>query len=388
MPQSAKADLALLCGEFIRCKLVIVSSFAVDFARALAHWFQNSQREMPWRRAENYLDPYRILVSEIMLQQTTVAAVTPFFERFIARFPTVSSLASAPESEVLASWAGLGYYSRARNLHRAAQSVMGDHGGEFPTNFAQILALPGVGRYTAGAVASIALGQRQPIVDANVARVLSRVLLLEGDLKTASNQAKLWEGATQIVDVEEVSPREINPALMELGALVCTPKNPKCEVCPVAPWCAARAQNRQKELPFRAAKAAPMPVFDVCAFALNPDGEVLLRKRPANARWWRGMWELPRITRVEGESDAQALSRLSEELDLGLEIGGEIARLKHGVTRFAVSLSCLEAKSTRSSDESVQWISFEAAWELALPSSMKTLLEKLEKRPARQLQLL
>ncbi len=373
-----------------------MSFFAPDFAAALDKWFHASQREMPWRRAENFEDPYRILVSEIMLQQTTVAAVMPFFERFTARFPTLKSLADAPESEVLAQWAGLGYYSRARNLQRAAQQVMNAHGGVFPTDFSAILALPGVGRYTAGAVASIALLQRQPIVDANVARVLSRVLWVEGDLKTATNQARLWEGAAQIVEVESVSPRAINPAMMELGALVCTPKNPRCEVCPVAQWCAARAQNKQNEVPFRAPKAAPTNLFDVCAFAVNQNGEVLLRQRPTDARWWPLMWELPRTTRNEDESEIMALERLGEELGLRWQIGDEVARLKHGVTRYAITLTCLEADlldawsadATQIEAANVQWVSFERARELALPSSMKTLLARLEKRPAKQLSLL
>ncbi|PQV65077.1 A/G-specific DNA-adenine glycosylase [Abditibacterium utsteinense] len=361
---------------------------ARDFAVSLATWFQASQRDMPWRRAENFQSPYRILVSEIMLQQTTVAAVSPFFERFVARFPDLPTLAVASEADVLAHWAGLGYYSRARNLHRAAKNVMELHGGEFPDDFLSILALPGVGRYTAGAVTSIALGQRKPIVDANVARVLSRVLWIEGDLKSTKNQAKLWEGATQIVEIEEVLPREINPALMELGALVCTPKKPRCEVCPVANWCAARAKGRPEEVPFRAPKAAPTPLFDVCALARNESGEVLLRRRPSDARWWQGMWELPRTTRLEGESDFQALLRLGDELNLNLEIGEEIAHLKHGVTRYEIALKCFEVRADPSVNEDVQWFSFEAARALALPSSMKTLLAKLEIPPARQLTLL
>lgn len=325
-----------------------------------------------------------------MLQQTTVAAVTPFFERFIARFPDVESLAKAPEEEVLAHWAGLGYYSRARNLHCAAKTVIERHDGQFPRDFAAILALPGVGRYTAGAVASIALNQRKPIVDANVARVLSRVLLVEGDLKSAPNQARLWDGATRIVEVEAVAPREINPALMELGALICTPKNPRCEVCPVEKWCGARACNRQNELPFIAPKAAPTPLFDVCAFAQNSDGEVLLRKRPENQKiWWRGMWELPRTTKLEGETPQEALARLGNELGFGIEGGEEVARLKHGVTRYAITLSCLEAEiSPQIAGETVKWCSFAAARALPMPSAMKTLLQSLEKRPARQLTLL
>ena len=158
------------------------------FARALSHWFNAAQRDLPWRRADIIDNPYRILVSEVMLQQTTVAAVAPFFERFIARFPDVAALAVADESDVLAQWAGLGYYARARNLQKAARAIVDEHDGEFPRDFDAILALPGVGRYTAGAVASIAFGARAPIVDANVARVLSRVLPVEGDLKKSARR--------------------------------------------------------------------------------------------------------------------------------------------------------------------------------------------------------
>jgi A/G-specific adenine glycosylase len=367
--------------------------FAPDFAVTLSDWFRASQREMPWRRAENFSDPYRILVSEIMLQQTTVAAVMPFFEKFTTRFPDVAALAEAPESDVLAHWAGLGYYSRARNLHSAAKIVMEKHGGHFPEDFEAILALPGVGRYTAGAVASIALGQRKPIVDANVARVLSRVLLVEGDLKSSQNQTKLWDGATKIVEVEAVVPREINPALMELGALICTPKTPRCPVCPVSQWCAARAQNRQGDVPYVAPKAAPTPLFDVCGFSLNERGEVLLRQRPDDARWWQGMWELPRTTLAEGESKETALLRLTNELGIPVTVGDEIATLRHGVTRYAITLSCVEMQiapevMSRVASETVKWFSFQDARQLALPSTMKTLLKSLERRPAKQLTLL
>jgi A/G-specific adenine glycosylase len=214
-------------------------------------------------------------------------------------------------------------------------------------------------------------------------------LAVEGDLKTSTNQAKLWDGATQIVGVEDVSPRQVNPALMELGALVCTPKNPRCEVCPVAKWCLARAQNRQNELPFIAPKAEMTPLFDVCVFARNERGEVLLRRRSSDAKWWQNMWELPRTTRRDNESAALALRRLSEELGFEVEIGDTIATLKHGVTRYAITLSCFEARvlSLRESD-SLRWFSFEAARALPLPSTMKTLLRRLEKPAARQLSLL
>ena len=363
------------------------------FAVALSDWFNAAQRDLPWRRADIISNPYRILVSEVMLQQTTVAAVAPFFERFVARFPDVSSLARADESDVLAQWAGLGYYARARNLQKAARAVVDEHKGEFPRDFDAILALPGVGRYTAGAVASIAFGTRAPIVDANVARVLSRVLPVEGDLKKSAAQTKLWEAATRIVEVEEVKPREINPALMELGALVCAPKNPKCEACPVSAFCAARAKNRQNELPVKTPKKAPTLLFDACALALNERGEVLLRRRPdAAGVWWRGMWELPRTTRLDDEKSDTALARLGEELGARWRNVARFATLKHGVTRYLIELECwcVEVQSVELNDE-LRWFDIEEALQLPLPSTMKTLLKQVERdggaAPAQQLEL-
>ncbi len=374
-----------------------VAPFAVlfsaqPFARALSDWFNAAQRDLPWRRADIINNPYRILVSEVMLQQTTVAAVAPFFERFIARFPDVAALAAADESDVLAQWAGLGYYARARNLQRAARAVVEQHDGEFPREFEAILSLPGVGRYTAGAVASIAFGQRAPIVDANVARVLSRVLPVEGDLKKSAAQAKLWQAATQIVEVEEVKPREINPALMELGALVCTPKNPKCDACPVSQFCVARAENRQNQLPFKTPKKPPTPLFDVCALAQNENGEVLLRRRPDESGvWWRGMWELPRITRAEGEDAGAALARLGEKLGIAWQTRALFATLKHGVTRYQIELQCFGVEVENAAlNENLRWFSLEDALQLALPSTMKTLLKQVERgnaAPATQLEL-
>ena len=363
------------------------------FARALSDWFNAAQRDLPWRRADIIGDAYRVLVSEVMLQQTTVAAVAPFFERFIARFPDARSLARADESEVLAQWAGLGYYARARNLQRAARAVVEQHNGEFPADFDAILALPGVGRYTAGAVASIAFGQRAPIVDANVARVLSRVLPVEGDLKKAAAQLKLWDAATQIVEVDEVKPREINPALMELGALICTPKNPKCAQCPVSAFCVARAENRQSELPVKTPKKAPTLLFDVCALATNERGEVLLRRRPDEAGvWWRGMWELPRTTRADGETASAALARLGDELSARWQAQALYTTLKHGVTRYQIELECWRVElNSVDLNEDLRWFSVSDALELALPSTMKTLLRQIERdggaAPAQQLAL-
>lgn len=348
----------------------------VPFAEQLVAWFDRSQRDLRWRQAHNATDPYRILVSEVMLQQTTVAAVGPFYERFLNRFPDVAALARASEDDVLAHWAGLGYYARARNLHRAAKAIV-DGGGEFPRDLAAILSLPGVGRYTAGAVSSIAFNARAPIVDANVARVLARVLAVEGDLKTARNQDQLWQAATQIVSVESVEPREINPAMMELGALVCTPKNPRCPVCPVSDGCAAKAQGRQNELPFLAPKRAPTLLFDVCALALDDSNRVLLRRRADDAKWWSGMWELPRDTRTEGESSGVALLRLGNELRIEWKPTVLAATVKHGVTRFSIELECwrVEVEGVQERED-LKWVSFAQARDLAMPSMMRRLFKR------------
>ena len=341
-------------------------------------WFQKSQRDLRWRQAHNATDPYRILVSEVMLQQTTVAAVGPFYERFLNRFPDVASLAQADEADVLALWAGLGYYARARNLHKAAKAVVNDFAGQFPRDLEGILSLPGVGRYTAGAVASIAYNSRAPIVDANVARVLSRILPVQGDLKTSKNQAALWDAATQIVDVPSVEPHEVNPAMMELGALICTPKNPRCTVCPVVDECQAKKQGRQNELPFVAPKKAPTPLFDVCALALDSENRVLLRQRPDEANiWWRGMWELPRTTRSLNETSADALLRLGQEL--GVEWAPQIraATVKHGVTRFQIELECWSVQTLSVKENaSLRWVTPDEAGELAMPSIMRRLFER------------
>ncbi len=347
------------------------------FAEHLVAWFDRSQRDLRWRQAHNATEPYRILVSEVMLQQTTVAAVGPFYERFLTRFPDARSLAEAPESDVLAQWAGLGYYARARNLHRAAKAIVDQHGGEFPREFEAILALPGVGRYTAGAVSSIAFNARAPIVDANVARVLARVLLVEGDLKTSTNQQKLWDAATRVVGVESVEPREVNPAMMELGALVCTPKNPRCPVCPVSDLCEAKARGRQNELPFVPPKKAPTPLFDVCALGVDKSNRILLRRRPDDAIWWSGMWELPRTTRNDGESSAQAMLRLGEELRIEWKPGVLAATVKHGVTRYAIELECwrVEIGFVEERDD-LKWLSWTEARELAMPSMMRRLFER------------
>lgn len=258
------------------------------FQQALVDWFTESGRDLPWRRTT---DPYAILVSEIMLQQTQVATVLErgFYDRWLERFPDVESLVAAPEAEVLKHWEGLGYYNRARNLQRAATSVVEDHGGRFPETREAILALPGVGRYTAGAVMSFAYDRPAPLVDGNVARVFARLFDLREAIETTASQKKLWRWAEALVP--ETSVREYNSALMELGQRACSKGAPDCLSCPVASFCATRDPD---SLPRKKATRETVFVTEHALFALRREGRELLLEQETGSRR-RGLWRLPLV---------------------------------------------------------------------------------------------
>ncbi len=262
------------------------------FRAALGAWFARHGRDLPWRHTR---DPYAILVSELMLQQTQVVTVLPYFARWLRQFPDARALAAASEAEVLRAWEGLGYYARARNLHRAAKAIVEEHGGEFPRALAGIAALPGVGRYTAGAVATFAFDAATPIVDANIARVLARLLDLATPIDTAAGQRALWFTAETLLPAEEgddgASPRLYNSALMELGALICRARAPQCLLCPVRDFCAAFAASTQEQRPVKKGRRATVELREDCAWILQ-DGRVLLQQQNEGARW-RGLWKLP-----------------------------------------------------------------------------------------------
>ena len=255
--------------------------------RALAAWFGKNARDLPWRRIR---DPYAILVSEIMLQQTQVATVIPFYERWLARFPDFASLATAEESDVLSLWQGLGYYSRARNLHRAAKTVVEKHDGKMPRNPAHIRALPGIGRYTAGAVASFAFDLPEPLVDANVARVLARLLDLREPIDSTAGQSALWAAAISLVPRNGA--RVFNGAIMELGALVCTPRTPRCGECPIRKSCAASANGTEESLPRKKPRRKQAELAEHCAWTVHR-GRILLEHQ--TGKRWRGLWKLPAL---------------------------------------------------------------------------------------------
>ncbi|HEU4728671.1 MAG TPA: A/G-specific adenine glycosylase [Kofleriaceae bacterium] len=262
-------------------------------ATAVVGHYAKVQRDLPWRRTR---DPYAIWVSEIMLQQTRVATVIPYWERWMARFPTVSALAGAPLDDVLAAWAGLGYYSRARNLHAGAREVDARFGGTLPSSAAELRAVPGIGPYTAGAIASIAFGERAPLVDGNVARVLARVFAIEHDVKSSAGTRALWSAAGELMRAlpGTAAPGDLNQGLMELGATICAPTQPRCLVCPLRDDCAAARAGRQDELPVVAArkKQSELPILARTVVWIEADGEIVLARRTPDGLFG-GLWELP-----------------------------------------------------------------------------------------------
>ena len=274
---------------------------------ALLIWYAAERRDLPWRRSR---DPYRIWISEVMLQQTRVETVIPFYERWLAAFPDAAALAAAPEQAVLKAWEGLGYYSRARNLQRAARELVARYGGRFPDDPAAAATLPGVGSYTAGAVLSIAYGRPLPAVDGNVLRVLARLLYLEDDIMQPSVRRRHEALATALVPPGAAG--EFNQALMELGAVVCVPRSPRCEACPVAALCAARAAGRQGELPRRTRSRAPRPVEVVAAVVHDAEGRLLIARRPPRGLL-AGLWEFPCGELAPGETWEAGVRRLLAE---------------------------------------------------------------------------
>jgi A/G-specific adenine glycosylase len=257
-----------------------------SFGLALLEWYDRTKRDLPWRRTR---DPYSIWISEIMLQQTRVAAALPFYERFLSRFPTIELLAGAIEADVLAHWAGLGYYSRARNLHKAARAVVAAGRG-FPRDYDALLELPGIGDYTAAAIGSIAFDLPRAAVDGNLLRVLARLDNDPSDIGNARTRARFTKRAEELMDTRR--PGEFNQGLMELGATICLPKSPRCGECPVRPYCAAYAAGRQRELPVKVRKLNKIDL-NVTVLIIRNRNRILLRQRPADAGQMAGFWELP-----------------------------------------------------------------------------------------------
>lgn len=306
-------------------------SKSLSAQKRLARWFSGAQRVLPWRDMPT---PYRVWVSEIMLQQTQVIAVLPYFERFLDRFPTLESLARAPQEAVVEAWAGLGYYSRARNLHAAAQRIMAQGGSVrgFPTTREGWEALPGVGPYTAGAILSIAFDAIEAIVDGNVERVFARYFgLRRRELGEARYREALWEHARGWVEAsarESISPSHCNQALMELGALTCSPRAPQCVRCPLSQSCVAHANHMTDQLPEKKAPKQWIEVRESATLLVNPRGEVLMRLAQPG-EWRAGLWDLPLEQAMESASFARTVSKLPA---LG-EIKSRAVVTRHRVSR-------------------------------------------------------
>jgi A/G-specific adenine glycosylase len=321
----------------------------IQFASPLLAWYSRNKRILPWRDDP---DPYKVWVSEIMLQQTRVETVIPYFKRWIRRFPSIRRLAQASQQDVLSKWEGLGYYSRARNLHQAAQIVMEQYNGELPRDVFAIRSLPGIGRYTAGAIASIAFGLDEPLLDANVRRVLSRVFALRLPVDSSAGQKVLWGIATEHLPRGKSS--DYNQALMDLGATVCVPKNPHCEVCPLSRLCLARELGLQGSLPILKARKSPMH-YVLAAAVIKKRGRVLLSKRPVKGLLG-GLWEFPNV-RVAGDPKKSCASAILKNYQLKVKGRTTLKIIQHVYTHFSVTVHAIACDLiSNNSKESPHWV--------------------------------
>lgn len=309
-------------------------------AQQLLNWYHEHARSLPWREDPA---PYRVWVSEIMLQQTRVETVLAYFERWIAQFPNVKILAAAHEQEVLQCWEGLGYYSRARNLHRAARIVVDAHGGELPTDRQTLESLPGIGPYTAGAITSIAFGQDEAALDGNIRRVYARLFNVDQPTRERETEKHLWAIACQQLPSGQAG--DYNQALMDLGATICTPRNPNCEACPLQNLCEAYTLDVQELRPVKIARP-PVPHHTVAAAVIHRYGLVLIAQRPPNGLLG-GLWEFPGGKQEDGENLPQALQReIMEELDTQIEVGEQLGIYNHAYTHFKVTLHAFHCRLT------------------------------------------
>ncbi len=345
--------------------------------RELLAWYRRNRRDLPWRRCR---DPYAIWISETMLQQTRVETVIPYYERFLRRFPDVTALADAALDDVLGEWAGLGYYRRARNLHRAARVVADEHGGALPDSEEGLRALPGVGRYTAGAVASIAFDRPAPIVDGNVARVLARLHGIREDVRGAAVTKRLWEEAEALARGER--PGDLNQALMELGATVCTPRAPRCLACPLSAHCDAHARGDAAELPVKSRTAGPRPM-EAVAVLLERRGRALAVRRPPEGLLG-GLWDLPGDELAAGERPGPGLRRaIRERVGLAPDRTRRLGSVEHVFTHRRLRLHVFRAEAPpgrvrRRVFDAHRWLPVERLAELPQSAVMKKALRLVE----------
>lgn len=320
------------------------------FAPRLLNWYRQYGRSLPWR---GHPDPYVVWVSEIMLQQTRVETVIPYFEKWMRLFPTVKALAEASEQDVLNAWEGLGYYSRARNLHKAAKIVLEKHGGELPRNPDELRKLPGIGRYTVGAIASIAFNMDEPTLDGNLRRVFTRLFDVSEPADAPTGEKILWDLARENLPKGQAG--DYNQALMDLGATICLPRNPRCLLCPLMEFCEARINGTQEQRPVLKPKKET-PHYNNAAGVIIKDGKVLLAKRPSKGLLG-GMWKFPN-GRVDGEPAEELESILETGYRLKAQKGEALGTVQHAYTHFRVTVYAFRCELvSMSNEESLKWVS-------------------------------
>jgi A/G-specific adenine glycosylase len=346
--------------------------------RDLLSWYDHHRRDLPWR---DQPDPYRVWVSEVMLQQTQVTTVVPYYERFLQRFPALAALAAASLDDVLKAWEGLGYYARARNLHAAARLVVADYEGQLPDSYTELRQLPGFGDYTAGALASIAFGERVPAVDGNVKRVLARLFAVQDDVTRSATARRLRAIAADLVPPDR--PGEFNQALMELGATLCTPTSPRCLLCPLNAGCDGLAQGIHESLPVRAPRRE-RPHYDVTAAVIHhDDGRLLIAQRKTEAMLG-GLWEFPGGKCQPGETLPDCLRReIREELGLEIEVGRHLTTIEHGYTHFRISLHVFECRHLDGEPRALdcaawRWVGLADLADFAFPVTDQKIIHLLE----------
>ncbi|HJP32077.1 MAG TPA: A/G-specific adenine glycosylase [Candidatus Latescibacteria bacterium] len=356
------------------------------FRRNLLRWYGKHRRDLPWRRTD---DPYAVWLSEVMLQQTRVETARGYYERFLERFPTVTALAVAKEAEVLKAWEGLGYYSRARHLHQAARAVVEDHDGDLPDTYDGLIGLPGVGPYTAAAVSSIVFDRPHPALDGNMMRVFSRLLRLEGDPRRASVRSQMVRHGEALMPPRRSSSRststgagDLNQALMELGARICLPAQPRCGDCPVTDWCRARAELEDPSVLPTRPQRRKRPHLQVTAGIIRRRGKVLIAQRPPGGML-AGLWEFPGGKQEAGESLAECLAReIREELGCTIDVEEEVASVDHEYTHLSITLHAFAARYRSGRVRALgcsafEWIDADRLHDFAIPRADHRVLEAL-----------
>jgi A/G-specific adenine glycosylase len=342
----------------------------------LLAWSRAHRRDLPWRDER---DPYRIWVSEVMLQQTQAKTVIPYYRRFLSRFSTLRSLAEADLDEVLKVWEGLGYYARARNLHRTARRVVEDHGGQLPADRDALLALPGIGPYTVGAILSLAFGQDAAVLDGNVRRVLSRLFAIDDDPRSAATRKRLWSLAEALLPPGQAGP--FNEALMDLGATVCTARDPRCGECPLSEVCQGYQEGNPEKYPARVQRR-PLPHYDIAVGVIWRGDQLLISKRHTDGLLG-GLWEMPGGKRESGETLQECLVReVQEELGIEIAVGDLLMTVRHAYTHFRVTLHVFHCRYLSGQPQPLdcadwRWVRLDQLNDFAFPAANRRILAAL-----------